>query len=590
MQVFKEGKWNLSELVKDPKSPSFNVRLKEIEQSVKTFQKNKKLLKANLSENKFLAMLHSLETITEKFSIISGYASLEYSSDTQSDEATSLLSKMRKFGAQIENQTLFFDQWWKKQIDDKNANRLMSSSGELYEFLRYKRLLARYSLTEPEERIINTLDVTGHSALVKLYDKITNAFEFVVKIDGKKRRYNREELSLLIRSPRPKIREIAYKGLLSEFNRNKGVLGEIYQNIASNWRDECIQIRHYKSPISVRNIGNDVEDKTVDALLSVCKKNSSVFQKFFLQKARILKVKKLRRYDLYSPVQKKEEKRYQYDKAVKMVLNTLNDFSPQLSEYAKKVFVERHIDSTIRPGKRSGAFCSTITPKITPYVLVNFKGRTSDVFTLAHEIGHAIHSMAASGKSIFIAEAPLPLAETASTFSEMLLFNNILDQITDNERQSILVEHLDDLYATICRQAYFTLFEIAAHDKIGTGATVQDITYQYLNSLKEQFGNSVSISPDFGTEWTSIPHFFHSPFYCYSYSFGNLLSLSLFQRYRKEGKSFAPTYIEVLSAGGSKKPENLLKEHGIDITSEKFWQEGFEYIKSQSQRLDKLIN
>jgi len=590
MQVFKEGKWNLSELVKDPKSPSFNVRLKEIEQSVKTFQKNKKLLKANLSENKFLAMLHSLETITEKFSIISGYASLEYSSDTQSDEATSLLSKMRKFGAQIENQTLFFDQWWKKQIDDKNANRLMSSSGELYEFLRYKRLLARYSLTEPEERIINTLDVTGHSALVKLYDKITNAFEFVVKIDGKKRRYNREELSLLIRSPRPKIREIAYKGLLSEFNRNKGVLGEIYQNIASNWRDECIQIRHYKSPISVRNIGNDVDDKTVDALLSVCKKNSSVFQKFFLQKARILKVKKLRRYDLYSPVQKKEEKRYQYDKAVKMVLNTLNDFSPQLSEYAKKVFVERHIDSTIRPGKRSGAFCSTITPKITPYVLVNFKGRTSDVFTLAHEIGHAIHSMAASGKSIFIAEAPLPLAETASTFSEMLLFNNILDQITDNERQSILVEHLDDLYATICRQAYFTLFEIAAHDKIGTGATVQDITYQYLNSLKEQFGNSVSISPDFGTEWTSIPHFFHSPFYCYSYSFGNLLSLSLFQRYRKEGKSFAPTYIEVLSAGGSKKPENLLKEHGIDITSEKFWQEGFEYIKSQSQRLDKLIN
>jgi len=590
MQVFKEGKWNLSELVKDPKSPSFNVRLKEIEQSVKTFQKNKKLLKANLSENKFLAMLHSLETITEKFSIISGYASLEYSSDTQSDEATSLLSKMRKFGAQIENQTLFFDQWWKKQIDDKNANRLMSSSGELYEFLRYKRLLARYSLTEPEERIINTLDVTGHSALVKLYDKITNAFEFVVKIDGKKRRYNREELSLLIRSPRPKIREIAYKGLLSEFNRNKGVLGEIYQNIASNWRDECIQIRHYKSPISVRNIGNDVDDKTVDALLSVCKKNSSVFQKFFLQKARILKVKKLRRYDLYSPVQKKEEKRYQYDKAVKMVLNTLNDFSPQLSEYAKKVFVERHIDSTIRPGKRSGAFCSTITPKITPYVLVNFKGRTSDVFTLAHEIGHAIHSMAASGKSIFIAEAPLPLAETASTFSEMLLFNNILDQITDNERQSILVEHLDDLYATICRQAYFTLFEIAAHDKIGTGATVQDITYQYLNSLKEQFGNSVSISPDFGTEWTSIPHFFHSPFYCYSYSFGNLLSLSLFQRYRKEGKSFAPTYIEVLSAGGSKKPENLLKEHGIDITLEKFWQEGFEYIKSQSQRLDKLIN
>lgn len=590
MRPFKPGKWNLSELVTDPYSPSFKGKLQEIESRVKEFEKNKNNLTSDISEQNFMAMLHTLEEISEKFGIVSGYASLEYSSDTQSDKITSLLTKMRQFGAEIDNRTLFFDQWWKKQLDEKNAQRLMQRSGELYEFLRHKRTLARYSLSEPEEKIINTLDVTGHSALVKIYDKITNAFQFTVKIDGKTRIYTREELTQLVRSPKAKTREIAYKSLLSQFDKNKGVLGEIYQNIVLNWKDECIQIRGYASPISVRNIGNDVDDKTVESLISVCRNNADVFRKFFSLKGRILKVKKLRRYDLYAPIQKREEKKYTYDKAVKIVLQTLDSFSPTLGEFAKKVFTEDHVDSQIRIGKRSGAFCSTIAPKITPFVLLNFKGRTNDVFTMAHELGHAIHSMAASDKSIFIQEAPLPLAETASTFSEMLLFDKILNQVSDEEQQANLVEHIDDLYATVGRQAYFTIFEIDAHQKIGESATVQDISEEYLKTLKEQFGTSLSISPDFAVEWTCIPHFFHSPFYCYSYSFGNLLSLSLFQRYRKEGQSFASTYVKILAAGGAQKPEELLKEYDIDISSEKFWQEGFEYIKSQTRRLESLID
>ena len=590
MQPYKIGKWDLSELVDDPYSTSFKDRLQEIESKVKEFEENKKNLAPNISEKKFIFILRALEDISEKFGIVSGYASLEYSSDTQSDKITSLLTKMRKFGAEIDNRTLFFDQWWKKQLDEKNAQRLMQNTGELHEFLRHKRTLARYSLSEPEEKIINTLDVTGHSALVKLYDKITNAFQFTVKIDGKTRIYTREELTQLVRSPKAKIREIAYKSLLSQFDKNKGVLGEIYQNIVLNWKDECIQIRGYASPISVRNIGNDVDDKTVESLISVCRSNADVFRRFFSLKGRILKMKKLQRYDLYAPIQKKEEKKYTYDKAVTTVLQTLDSFSPILGKFAKKVFTEDHVDSQIRTGKRSGAFCSTIAPKITPFVLLNFKGRANDVFTMAHELGHAIHSIAASDKSIFIQEASLPLAETASTFSEMLLFDRILNQVSDEERQAILVEHIDDLYATVGRQAYFTVFEIDAHQKIGENATVQDISDEYMKTLKEQFGSSLSISPDFAVEWTCIPHFFHSPFYCYSYSFGNLLSLSLFQRYKKEGPSFASTYVKILAAGGAKKPEELLQEYDIDISSKKFWQEGFDYIKNQIRRLEKVID
>lgn len=182
------------------------------------------------------------------------------------------------------------------------------------------------------------------------------------------------------------------------------------------------------------------------------------------------------------------------------------------------------------------------------------------------------------------------MAETASTFSEMLLFDEILNKVNDEEKKSILTEHIDDLYSTISRQAFFTLFEIAAHKKIGEGTTVENISKEYIKTLRDQFSNSINITEDFGVEWSCIPHFYHSPFYCYAYSFGNLLALSFFHRYKKEGKSFAPTYIEILSAGGSKKPETLLKEHGIDISSQKFWQDGFDYIKNQVNRLAKLDN
>jgi len=283
MRVFKQGKWDLRGLVKDPDS-SIDKRLQGVKLKVNGFEKEKKILSHKISEKKFVSILHNLEEITEKFSMVSGYASLEYSSDTQSDKATSLLTKIHQFGADMENRTLFFDQWWKKQIDEKNAQRLMKSAGELHEFLRYKRLLAKYSLTEPEERIINTLDVTGHSALVKIYDKITNAFEFIVKIDGKTKKYTREELGRLVRNPKSKTREIAYKALLSRYDTNKGVLGEIYQNIVLNWKNECIQLRGYSSPISVRNIGNDVDDKTVNSLLSVCKKILKYFTNFLVKR------------------------------------------------------------------------------------------------------------------------------------------------------------------------------------------------------------------------------------------------------------------------------------------------------------------
>ena len=403
MMRHKLGKWNLDELVKNPNRAVFDQKLAKIESNAKRFEKNKKSLNPKVSSGKFLRLLRDIENITEKSSVIGGYASLRYSENTQSDEATSLLTRISKFGSDIENRLLFFDLWWKKQVDEKNARRLIKSAGQFSEYLRFKRLLAKYSLSEPEERIINTLDVTGVSALVKLYDKITNAYVYVVTVDGKKRTMNREQLTTLVRSKKAKTREAAYKSLFSKYNENKGVTGEIYQNIVLNWRDEGIGMRGFSSPITIRNISNNVDNETTKTLLDVCKKNSKIFQKYFLQKAKLLGMRKLRRYDLYAPRKSKvKEKNYAYGKSVKLVLESLAKFSPVLSEYADNVFKKKHVDSIIRSGKTVGAFCSTPSPKITPYVLVNFTGKSRDVFTLAHEIGHAIHSISASDKSILV--------------------------------------------------------------------------------------------------------------------------------------------------------------------------------------------
>ncbi len=588
--AYKHGRWNITELVGETKQSALETQIQHLQKRVKMFEKTRSWLKPNISSQKFAKILSQMEQISEEMSRIGGYASLSYAADTQSDEATSLLRKITKLSADINNRILFFELWWKTEVDQKNANRLIKDSEELSRYLQHMRLTAQYSLSEPEERIINTLDVTGVSALIRLYDKITNAYSYTMTVGSKQKTMTREEITNLTRSAKPDLRMTAYRTVLSKYDQDKKILGEIYQNVVLNWRNEGVEIRGYSTPISMRSINNDTDDKTVKALLAVCRTNAGVFQKFFVHKAKLLKMKRLRRYDLYAPIPAADglhavQKKYSYTKSAHLVLESLEAFSPTMKGLAKRVFDENHIDSAARHGKMDGAFCSTISPSITPYVLLNFTGRSRDVFTMAHELGHAIHSMAAQDRSIMVQQAPLPLAETASTFSEMLLYDHLSGKIPEDERMHIMAEKIDDLYATIMRQAYFTIFEINIHEQIGAGTTVDEISKTYLQGLQEQFGRSVSVSKDFAEEWSCIPHFYHSPFYCYSYSFGNLLALSLFHRYKKEGKDFAPAYISILQAGGSKKPEDLLAEYGLDIGSRGFWQQGFDYIHDQVGRV-----
>lgn len=426
--ALKVGSWDLSSLVKNPAGDEFRQYLASIENSIRVFEARRQNLRSDMPPAEFEGMIREIEDISERLSVAAGFAYLGYYANTASNEASALVTRMDKMAADAANRLLFFDLWFKKQVDDTNAARLIQGVSPAYrEHLRHERLLAKYSLSEPEEKIINTLEVTGIGALVKIYDKMTSAFEFQMKLRrGKKvviRNFdNREKLASLVRSADPAEREAAYKAIFAVYKKNSGVLGEIYQNIVVEWRDEALSMRGYKTPISVRNIGNDLDDATADALLAACRKNSPIFHEYFREKAKMLGTKKLHRYDLYAPMStKRSGKKFAYGKAVSTVLDTFGSFDPKVRSLAERVFQERHVDSEIRKAKRGGAFCHTVSPKITPYVLLNYDGRTRDVSTIAHEFGHAIHSMLAQNLPPTVAHAPLPLAETASVLQRCSL-------------------------------------------------------------------------------------------------------------------------------------------------------------------------
>ena len=592
----KTGTWDLSELLKDPIKDEFNRSLSHINAKVANFEEKKSVLGKDISTNDFMNLIKNSEDIAESLSYVTGYAHLKYAEDTSSNDIGALVTKVNIFSSEVSNKLLFFDLWFKKLLDEQNADRLIKDSPDVYkDYLHHERSMSKYTLNESEEKIINVLDVTGISALIKIYDRMTNGFEFEYIEERGTRKIrktitNKEKLVSLVRSSRPSERVAAYKSLLSTYKKNSGVLGEIYINRILNWNNEYVLLRGFPSPISVRNLANNISDETIMALLNVCRSNSKVFHQYFKEKAKILGVKKLERYHLYAPLKSQEQKKISFGEALRMVLDAFGDFHPEFKAIVQDLVTKKHIHSKLQNNKQGGAFCSTISPKVAPFVLLNFDGTLRDISTMAHEFGHAIHSVLAADKPISVQHPSLPLAETASVFGEMILNDRLLDKVKKNDKKIMLAEQIDDFYATIMRQAYFTLFEISVHERIGknSATNIDELSEIYMDNLKEQFGNSLKLSDDFKYEWLYIPHFYHSPFYCYAYSFGNLLVMSLYQQFKNEGKEFIPKFIRILSAGGSKKPEDLLLNEGIDISKEDFWQRGFNLVSDKINELNHI--
>ncbi len=593
--------WDLSELLTAPSEEVIARRLAELEAALQEFEQARQELPppaaaamsqaapaaraAALSPQQLLAIVKRYEAISEQISVLSNYGSLWFNSDTGNQEAITFRTRVRQAITAATNRILFFSLWWKGLSDEEAQSLLPPPATDYRHFLLELRRLSPYTLDEKSEQIINIKDDNGIGAVTTLYSMLTNRMEFDLEVDGEARRLTRDALTGYAFSTRPELRAAAYRELYRVFGQEATILGQIYVNIARDWHEEAVGLRGYPSAIAVRNTDNDIPDRAVEVLLEVARANAAIFQRYFRLKAGWLGLDRLRRYDVYAPLASSERK-IPYQAAVRSVLETFGEFDLRFAGLAERVLAENHLDGEIRKGKRGGAFCATVVPRLTPWVLVNYTGRVRDVATLAHELGHAVHSLLAEDHSILTQHASLPLAETASVFAEMLITDRLLREEADPlARRELLASAVDDVYATVLRQSYFVLFELEAHQAILAGRSLEDLNDIYLGNLAEQFGDSVEVPAEFRYEWLSIPHIYHTPFYCYAYSFGQLLVLALYRRYQEQGAAFRPGYLKLLSYGGSARPQAILSEVGIDMTDRSFWQGGFDLVR---QRIDEL--
>jgi oligoendopeptidase F len=583
---YEPGAWRLDELLPAPDAPEYQQKIASIEKITAELEALRPELSPAIDSETFLHILSLKEQLMSQLTVLSGYANLRFAENTQNEQALAFLGNYEMFSTEIANRTLFFTLWW-KNLDAENAARLQADARQYQYFLTAIRLDRAHILSEQEEQVINIKNENGVNALIKVYEMLTNAYRFTLNVEGEAKEMTRDELMSHVKSSHAEIRSAAYQELYRVFAQDGLTLTQIYIHLVRDWHQEYIKLRQYASPIAVRNLSNEIPDSAVQTLLQVCRANAPVFQRWFKIKARLVGMEKLRRYDIYAPLHE-ATRTFSYDEAVNLVLNCVQDFSPEVRTQAERVFSAQHVHSAIVPGKTTGAFCYGITPQYLPWLLVNYTGKLNDVLTLAHELGHGIHDiLAGEQNTVLTHQACLPLAETASTFAEMLVTDRLLANASPSERQALLGSKLDDLYATIQRQAFFAIWEQTAHEMIQAGASASELAFAYLDNLREQFGDAVEISEDFKWESIAIPHFLFAPFYVYAYAFGQLLVLALYQRYQQEGAAFVPHYLKILRYGGGASPKQILAEAGVDMDDPNFWQGGFDYITGLVDELDK---
>ncbi len=586
--------WDISELLEEPSEELVSRELGRLEREVASFERERKTLRSAIGPAEFLDLMRRYEHVMYLLGVLGGYAHLWFSSNTQSAAAIGFRNRMHQVLTGLQNRLLFFELWW-QGLDDAEADRLLPAGdpktpdgqrrADYRHYLLDLRRFKPHTLDERSEQIINTKNTNGINAVLTLYSMLANRLEFHLEIDGREQTVTEDEVRGLFYATDPELRIASHQELFRVYEQESKILAQIYANRVRDWHTEFVELRGFDSAISVRNLRNDIPDAAAETLLEVVRANAPLFQDYFRLKGRWLGSEPLSRYDLYAPLATSSQT-IPYGDAVSSVLDTFARFDPRFAALAERVLAEGHMDSEIRKGKRRGAFCATVLPQFTPWVLVNYSGRVRDVATLAHELGHAVHSMMAEHHSLFTQHSSLPLAETASVFSEMLMTDRLLASQSDPvARREILAAAVDDVYATVMRQAHFVLFELDAHEAVLANKSADDLFDLYLEHLGGQFGSSVDVPPELRYEWISIPHLFNTPFYCYAYSFGQLLVLALYRRYQEEGEAFKPGYFRLLSHGGSARPAEILREIDIDIADAGFWQGGFDVVRDMIEEL-----
>ena len=579
--------WDLEPLVESRGPAGVEELLAEARDRAARFAENHRGQVSELGPEGLADAMHELAAIYDQTSRAGHYAMLSFTLDTGDPARGALMQRTRELGAAIETQLLFFELEW-NQLPDDQAEQLLEADG--LDFCRHHlRNLRRYrphQLSEPEERVMTELDVTGSSAFRRLYTEQLSAIQ--ADLPDEEGQTPLEIALSRLQQPDRAQREQAARGVTEALRPGLRTRAYMFNTLAADKATKD-RLRDYPHWLASRNLSNEASDESVEALVDAVVGRYELARRWYRLKARLLGLDRLSHWDRMAPLSDSTQQ-ILYDEAREVVLDCYSSFSPELGEAAAGFFGNGYIDAPPRTGKRGGAFCAYTVPSQHPYVMLNYTSRPYDVLVMAHELGHGVHAALARPQGIFQFTTPLTLAETASIFGETIVLGRLLERAPDAaERLSLLANSLDGAIAAVFRQIAMNRFEHAVHTARRESGELPPERFAelWLEAQHDLLGDAVQLDDDYGLWWSYIPHFIDTPGYVYAYAYGHLLALSVYRRYEEEGDGFVPSYVELLRTGGSRPPEELAGIVGVDLSDPGFWSSGLDLIERQLEAAER---
>ena len=568
--------WDLAPLVDGDPQGGVQRQLDEARDRAQAFAAAHAGRLAELTGPEFAQAMHELAALSELVGRAGSFASLRFATDTADPERGALLQLVQERATEIETALLFFELEW-AALDDDHARRLIDDPELAFcsHYLESARRYRPHLLSEPEERILAEKSIAAEASWARLFGELVAALR--VDLRGEQVPLD-VALSRLSSSDRELRRDVA-ESVSAALEPGLRTRAFIYNTLV---HDKSVddRLRSHRHWLASRNLANEASDESVMALIEAVRGRFSIPQRWYGLKAQLLGVERIADFDRSAPVLA-EDITFSYPQARDLVLETYADFSPEAGRVTRRFFDESWIDAPVRPHKRGGAFCAYTVPSVHPYVMLNFTAKRRDVLTMAHELGHGLHASLAQPQGVFQQSTPLTLAETASVFGEQLVFGRMLAAAPDDDaRLSLLAERIEGAIATVFRQMAMNRFEHLIHTRRREEGelSVDRIAESWTESQHELFGDAVEMSDGYRMWWSYVPHFVNTPGYVYAYAFGQLLALSLYGRYEQEGADFAPAYLRLLAAGGSRSPEALGAMVGVDLADPGFWDTGLDIV------------
>jgi oligoendopeptidase F len=578
--------WDLSPLIGGEDQQSVEQLLDQASEQASRFADAYAGKLGDLDSEALAAAMHELEQINDLVGRAASYASLRFATDTADPARGALLQRVQERATEIETKILFFELEW-AALDHARAEELLV--GPQLEFCRHHLRSARryrpHLLSESEEKLLAEKSISSQSAWGRLFGELVAALR--AKLDD-------QDLTIdvalsRLQSPDRDARRTAAEAVSDALEPGLRTRSFIYNTLVYDKSVED-RLRHYPHWLASRNLANETSHESVLALIEAVRRRYDIPQRWYTLKAKLLGVPRLADYDRAAPVLS-EDITFSFAEARDLVLDTYESFSPEAGRVTRRFFDESWIDAPTRPHKRGGAFCAYTVPDVHPYVMLNFTARRRDVLTMAHELGHGLHAALAQPQGVFHQSTPLTLAETASVFGETLVFERLLAAAADDEqRLGLLAERIDGAIATVFRQMAMNRFEHLVHTRRREEGELSSdrVCELWTETQAELFGDSVEITDGYRMWWSYVPHFINTPGYVYAYAYGQLLALSAYGRYREQGASFVPRYLELLAAGGSRDPEELAAIVDIDLADPGFWDAGLVLVDEQLAEAEKL--